>query len=240
MSEDMMAQLAASLNGHQVTDEEGNITEESETPVQASAPENQTTEEESAPVETPPAQNQEDAKPQETEEETLAEDESGKKYVPQSRFDKIYGKMKANERELAEFKARIAQGEALLQNKGTKPVKQPEIKIDKADVLELKMALPQFNPDSDQYDSELDQWGFEILRANPGITPLQAGRQALQRAAKLTKRIVEAKTEARSVKVQQSDSGITNRVVSRAGAQPDFNSMSDKEMEAWLKQNGQW
>jgi hypothetical protein len=238
---DMMAQLAASLNGHQVTDEEGNITEESETPVLESAQEEQTTEEETAPAEKPQSQEPEVANaPEPEDQETLAEDESGKKYVPESRFKTVYGKMKATERELKEMKAQLAQGEALLQTKSLQPGKQPEKKVDKADILELKLTLPQFNPHSVEYNETLDMQAFRILRDNPQYTPMQAAQQAMEEAKALTQQVSQAKTEARSVKVQQSDSGITNRVVSRAGSQPDFDSMSDKEMEAWLKTNGQW
>ncbi len=234
----MADQLAAALDGHQVTDEEGKV-EESETPDLESAPENQTTEDESAPVETPPVQEEEASKASEPEDgEPLAEDESGKKYVPEKRFNQVYGKMKDYERQLEEQEAQKAKGEALLQQK-PKSESKP-VKVDKADILELKMTLPQFDPNKEEYSPELDKLGFNILRANPGMTPLEAGHEALKLAKQLAKKEALVREEARSVKSQQSDSGLTTRVVSRGQTQIDPNSMTEQELEAYMKQNGMW
>lgn len=236
--EDMAAQLAAAFDGHQVTDQEGNLIE-TETIESESAPIEETTDDETAPGENPLEFEPQAANPvEEDDENQLAEDDSGKKYVPENRFKKVYGKMKEYERQLGEYESLKAKGEALLQKPNSKS-KPSEVKVDKADILELKMTLPQFNPASDKYDEELDQLGFELLRANPGITPLEAGRMAIEKAKRITEKYGTTKIEARSVKAQQSDSGITSRRIVSSNT-PDPDKMSEAELEAYLKQTGQW
>lgn len=235
---DMSQQLAAALNGHEVTSEDGDV-EESETPNEESAPVEQTTEDESAEVESTATEETTAPKAEESEAESdLAQDESGKRYVPQERFDKIYGKAKATERELAALRQQLQSSSVLNQAKSGKG--QPVQKIDKADILELKMALPQFNSGSTEYDEDLDTLGLQILRANPGITPLQAGHLAIETAKRLASKVNGVRDEARAVKSLQSDQGITNRVVSRTSTEPDVNKMSSSEMEAYLKSKGMW
>lgn len=240
---DMAQQLAAALDGHSVTDEEGEVSE-LETDQLESAPVEQTTDDESATGENPPETESQDANADdEADGDQLAEDDSGKKYVPLDRFNKVYGKMKSTERELAEQRARIEQGQALLDKSKSsqqKPGKQQEVKIDKADILELKMTLPQFNQDSDKYDEDLDRLGFDILRANPGMTPLEAGRVAIDRAKRLTQKYAGAIQEARTVKAQQSDNGITSRRVSTGTKSVNPDVMSLEDMESYLKETGNW
>lgn len=239
--QDMAQQLAAALNGHEVTDEEGGVAE-GETATVESAPEEKTPEDDSAEVQSTVDEPVEEAKADTDESESdLAQDESGKRYVPEKRFKEVYGKQKATERELQALRAQMASGNSVLQQAAGKPnSKNPAPKVDKADVLELKMTLPQFNPGSTDYSEDLDTLGFQILRANPGMTPLQAGYQALEMAKKLAGGVAGAKSEARTVKALQSDQGITNRVVSRQAAKPNVDNMSADEMEAYLKQNGMW
>lgn len=238
--EDMAQQLAAALDNRSMTDEEGNISE-TDTDDLDSAPDEQTTDDESATGENPPETEDQDANADdEVDGDQLAEDDSGKKYVPLDRFNQVYGKYKQTERELQQQREAIEKGKALLEStKKDKPGKQPEVKVDKADILELKMALPQFNPDSDKYDPDLDQLGFDILRANPGITPLEAGKTAIERAKKITEKYAGAVNEARTVKAQQSDSGITSRRVSTDG-KLDPDKMSLEQMENYLKESGNW
>jgi hypothetical protein len=83
--------------------------------------------------------------------------------------------------------------------------------------------------------------GFAIYKASPGITRLEAARKAVQMAKKIQSKVTEVKDEARSVKTQQSDQGITSRVTSREASSdvPDESS-SPEEMEKWLKAHGQW
>lgn len=234
---DMAQQLAAALDGHDVTTEDGSVAEP-ETAVEESAPQEQTTEDESAEVESTATEETTAPKAEDTEVESdLAQDESGKRYVPQERFDKIYGKAKATERELAALRQQLQANSVLNQ---TKPGKGQAPKVDKADVLELKMTLPQFNPGSADYSEDLDTLGFQILRANPGMTPLQAGYQALEMAKKLAGKVESVKQEARTVKSLQSDQGITSRVVSRQATQENPDNMSASQLEAYMKKNGMW
>lgn len=238
---DMAQQLAAALDGHDVTDNDGNI-DERETSIEESAPQEQTPVEESAEVESTEETNVEEPKSETEESETdLAQDESGKRYVPEKRFKEIYGKAKATERELQALRAQMASSNSVLQQASGKPnSKNLAPKVDKADVLELKMTLPQFNPGHADYSEDLDTLGFQILRANPGMTPLQAGYQALQMAKNLASKASGIKEEARTVKALQSDQGITSRVVSRQATKVDVDNMSASELEAYMKQNGMW
>lgn len=238
---DMAQQLAAALDGHDVTDNDGNV-DERETSIEDSAPQDQTPDEGSAEVESTEETKVEEPKSETEESETdLAQDETGKRYVPEKRFKEIYGKAKATERELQALRAQLASSNSILQQATGKPnSKNLAPKVDKADVLELKMTLPQFNPASADYSEDLDTLGFQILRANPGMTPLQAGYQALEMAKKIAGKVAGVKEEARTVKAQQSDQGLTNRVTSRQATQVNPDNMSAKEMETYLKQNGMW
>lgn len=249
MSEaDNIAKLAAELNGHNVTDEQGDVTE-SETVGQESAPAEQTTVDESTNQAEKPAESDKPApQAEETDEETPVEDETGKRYVPEKRFKDIYAKAKAAERELAELKKQQEIGQEILNTTSKKGGKIPDtsIPVDKADLLEVKMAYPQLNPKNlELYDQDLDEDAGIIWRAAHGnLSPMQAAEQAIEKRAKLEKRIASqisgVKTEARLIKTQQSDRGITSKVISRSGTQPNPDQMSDKELEAFLKANGQW
>lgn len=243
MSDDDMAQqLAAALDGRSMTDEEGNISE-TDTDDLDSAPDEQTTDDEPATGENPPETETQDANAEdEVDGDQLAEDDSGKKYVPLDRFNQVYGKYKQTERELKQQQELLEKGKALLDDTSKqKPgKKQLEVKVDKADILELKMTLPQFNPDSDKYDADLDQLGFDILRANPGMTPLEAGKVAIDRAKKITQKYAGAVNEARSVKAQQSDTGITSRRVSTGKNRVNPDNMSLEDMENYLRESGNW
>lgn len=238
-------ELAAALDGHQVTDEEGQVQDETETSLEKPAtPEAQTTVEETAtaekPAETPkPAPKAEE----EGTEPELAVDETGKRYIPKDRFDKVYGKAKAAERKLAELEQQLAQSQPGQQPTQAKPSQTQDTPIDKTEALEveiLKGKLPQFDPESDQYDPDLDQLGAEIFRANPNITRIEAARRAVSYQRKLVKDMAQVTAEARTVKAIQSDQGITSRVSSRSTTQVDLNSMSESEMEKYLKENGAW
>jgi hypothetical protein len=234
---DMAQQLAAALDGHDVTSEDGDVVE-SDTTSEESAPAEQTTEDESAEVESTATNDVPAPKAEEAEVESdLAQDESGKRYVPQERFDKIYGKQKATERELEALRQQLASNSVLNQ---AKTGKGQTTKIDKADILELKMTLPQFNPGSSEYDEDLDTLGLQIHRANPGISPLQAGYLAIETAKKIAGKVNGVKQEARAVKSLQSDQGITSRVVSRQATKEDPDKMSASELETYMKRNGMW
>jgi len=254
MSDDMMDQLAAALDGHEVTDTEGYV-EEGETSTLDSAPEDQTLEEESATAEKSAEYENEAPQANHSDSENeLAEDESGKRYIPENRFKDVYAKWKETERKLQEQQATLERGKQLLEQtqsaKGgkQKPVEKSTAEL-KVEALELKSEMPQFDPKIDpisgeptnpDYDPALDDLGYEIYRANPGITLLEAGRRAMRMASQLAKKEVVIKQESRAIKQLNSDQGITSRVTARIGQQKDPNSMSEKEMESFLKESGVW
>lgn len=214
----------------QVTDDNGQPAagETVTPPEEPIKPEEKTPEEEPTPAEKPHP-------PQEDEEQPV-EDETGKRYVPEERFKKVYGKAKEAERELERLKQQIQS-----QQPAAKPGKQPT--VDKTEVLEvelLKGKLPQFDPESDQYSPELDELGATIFGANPGISRMEAARRAIKMVEKLATKTNEIKQEARTIKSLQSDQGITTRVISRESSSPDPDKMTEKEKEDWLKANGQW
>lgn len=235
--------IAAALN-HQVTDEEGEITAENtasedtapqeQSPVEDAATAEKSAEEESAPK-------QDESTENEPEMVETAADETGKRYVPEARFKEVYGKWKDAERKAKEAGTRVP----------PQPVREPiaTVPANKTDALEiefLRSTLPQFNPEHEEYNRDLDELGFSLYEGsknNKGqytMTRLEAGRKAVELAKKITSKLVSAKTEARTVKAQQSDQGITSRVLNREPAQADPNKMSLEEKEAWLKANGQW
>lgn len=240
---DMIAQLAAELDGHTVTDEQGNMTESETVNVEA-APVESTTEDEPTQVETPAEPPKPAPQAEDDDEEIPVEDESGKRYVPEKRFKDVYAKSKAMERELAAYRQQMEQGQALLNTPKGKKVEATNIPVDKADVLELKMTYPQFNPNSDQYDPDLDDEGYTIWKANGGqLSIIQAAKQAMDKHQRLQQKIMKqvtgVKQEARLVKSVQSDQGITHRVISR-NQEVDIDKMDDKQLEAHLKATGQW
>lgn len=230
--------LAQAMNGRQVTDSEGQAVEETVTPQEESpTPEEQTTVDEGAQAEKPAESEGEETqtKPEEDGIDLveLASDETGKRYVPESRFKEVYGKMKALERAQNEPKP-----EVLPQPKVTT---QPLDKTDAVEIELLRATLPQFNPESAEYSRELDELGFAIYKAQPGVTRIEAARKAVQMAKKIQSKVAAVNQEARTVKSLQSDQGITSRVSSH-GAVSDTpgEDASPEEMEAWLKANGQW
>lgn len=237
MSEqDNMDQLMQALNGHQVTDDQGQIVETETTT--DSSPAEQTTVDDTTSVETPPESETKAPEAEETDEETPVEDETGKRYVPESRFKEVYGRQKQLERELQAMRE-----QAPVKTTASKQKSQP-IGDQKTAALEnelLFVTLPQFNPDNPEHDPELDAMAVDIYKANEGqITKLQAARLAIQRASRLSKKVGEVRQEARTIKTLQSDQGITNRVTSRDAATPDLDKMSLQEHEAYLKSHGMW
>lgn len=245
---DQLDELAEALNNHQVTDEEGQIAED-KTSVEESATQEEKTDEQDATAEksaeTKETTSQETSEESENEPEMVetASDDTGKRYVPESRFKEVYAKWKEADR-----KAKAAGREL---PKVSEPISFPEAKpkLEKADALEIELlrsTMPQFNPGSDDYSQELDELGYSIYesskdsRGSHSISRLEAGRKAIQMAKKITSKIAEVKDEARSVKAQQSDQGITNRVLNREGSKVDPDKMTLEEKEEWLKANNAW
>lgn len=235
--------LAATFGDLQITDDEGNVA--------GGQPATQTTaaEEPKPPVTDPaPAEKPLDSEPTApqpeatTTESELAEDEAGRKYVPEKRFKEIYGKAKATERELEALRAKLQQQAVSPESQATKTSK-PAAQADKTMALEaelLRATLPQFNQDSEEYSPEIDSLGAQIYAANPGITMIEAGRRAIKMASSLASKTAAVQAEARTVKALQSDQGITRPVVSRAPQGAPGDNASPEELEAWLKANGQW
>lgn len=238
-----LEELAAALNGHEVTNDEGQIEDqtsgEDQADLEQKEPEvNETTTsektEESTETETHSADD--DSEP------NAVEDEKGKRYIPEKRFEKVYGEKKALERRLKDLEAKAL----LNQPMAIKPNSvSPEVKpIDKTDLLEielLKGKLPQFDPESDQYSEELDNLGAEILAANPNLTRFDAAKKAISYAKRFAGDVAKVQAEARLIKTSQSDQGITSRVINRQESSnaPGDNASAD-EIEKWLKANGAW
>ena len=242
--DDPFKRVAEALNEHQVTDEDGLLNTADETASENSTAQETNTLDESASSEK--SVETEANAPKAAEDETepnFAEDEKGRKYVPEKRFKEVYAKQKELERQLLAEKARQSSGVGQQNVLPQQPY--PTQGVDRTTALELdllKTTLPQFNPDAgDEYDPELDKLGAQIYNANPGITMLEAGRRAIATAKALTRKQAQVVAEARTVKAQQSDQGITSRVRSNGQAEtPDPKKMTLEQMEDFLKSNGQW
>jgi hypothetical protein len=237
-------ELAAAMDNHQVTDDQGQIVGD-DTPQEETATQEQTTVEEDATAEksvesevtSPEVDTDSENEPEMVE---TASDETGKRYVPEARFKEIYAKWKAAQRENS-----LKQAPQV-----SEPIapKRTEA-INKADALEIELlrsTLPQFNPESPEYDKDIDELGYSLYEGskNPKgeytITRIEAGRKALQMAKKITSKIADIKLEAKTVKAQQSDQGITNRVLNRESTTIDPEKMTLEEKEEWLKANNLW
>jgi len=242
--DDPMKKVADALNDHQITDDDGLLNKADDTAEEKSTtPETNTVDDTASSEKSAEAESTAPKAEEEVTEPNFAEDEAGRRYVPEKRFKEVYAKQKETERLLAAEKANRSQGVS----QQTVLPQQPQVAnqgVDRNTAVELdllKLALPQFNPDSTEYDPELDKLGAQIYSANPGITMTEAGRRALATAKALTSKQAQVVAEARAVKSQQSDQGITSRVRSNGAAEtPDPDKMSLEQMEDYLKSNGQW
>jgi hypothetical protein len=231
-------ELVAALDGHEVTDSEGEITEETETSEEPAT----ALEENDSESDTEETDEQEPAEDLDEEVDEV-EDESGKKYIPIDRFNKIYGKMKTYERQLQDGST-VKEDPQPVMAKDV-PTDTPVI-WDKADVLEVKLAYPQFDPKynadgeptNTDYSLELDELAFSYLQADPRMTPMKAAQKALKTFEKLTKKEVEIRTQAKKVKLSASEAPLTSRNRSRGEGEPDPDKMSFKEKEEYLRSIG--
>lgn len=221
-------QLAALIEGDNLQEE----TVEVDTTEGDTATQEQTQVSEPAREEKPAEASKPDPKSDHDDSETIAEDETGKRYIPEKRFKDVYAKLKAYER-----------GEIQAQT----PAPQPQVaptpapaNLPKEEAIEVELLAvkyPQFDPSSEKYDRSLDELGAEIYRANPGITRTEAARRAMSFQKKLAQEVSEERSQARLVKAVQSDQGITNRTQAReVTSEPE----TLEEMEAFLKKNGAW
>lgn len=232
-----LEELAAVLNGFEMTDDEGQVKEEQTHQSEPAADEEITPEEASAPVEKPLPSIDEPTQGESDDEETLAEDESGKKYVPQKRFNKVYGRLKELEREREE----LLKAQTPTSTKPSKAMTSQTSDVTTALELEmLKTKYPQFDRDSDLFSPQLDQLGGQIYKANPGITRLEAAKRAIEMAREISRSEVSIKQQAKLVKAAQADSGITSRVTNRQSTQVDLTKLSHDDLEAYMKVNGLW
>lgn len=237
--QDNIKELQDAFNGHSITDENGQLAEEpanDDSPVEEKTPVTETVDE-SKDESKKPEQETAETEPEE------AEDEDGKKYVPKRRFDEVYAKWKDAERKTS-VKQEVASPQYM------QPISS--INTSTTSMLEtelLNQTLPQFDPNSPEYSQVLDEMGAEIYQSNhrydattgqilPTITKLEAARRALTRARQLGGFQEQARKEARIVKTQQSDSGITTSSKKVAEKRPE--DMSLEEKEAYLKKTGQW
>lgn len=229
-------QMAATLNQMSLTDGQGKIPED-DTSVENTATQEKNTVDQTATPEK--AADDEDTSTQDGDsdsEKELAVDDAGKRYIPEKRFKKTYAEKKQLERELAAERAKS-------QNAGNtqQPVTLPTSPNDDVESEMLFMKYPQFNPDSEDYSEAIDNLGLQIYKANPGISRLKAAALALKQARALTSDHAKIVSEARTVKAQQSDQGITSRVLNRS-AESDVpgEGASVQELEAYLRKTGQW
>jgi hypothetical protein len=250
---DLSNDVAAALDNRDITDDEGQISEE-ETSVEESATQEENTEDESVTAEKPAEDETSDSESEDEPTETqLAEDDSGKRYVPEKRFKEVYADLKQTQRDLKARDSLIQElmSKGMTQKQAEKEAdkSQPEVQPpNKADVLELRMTLPQFDPKAGEdgkpsnpdYSEALDKLGYQIWRANPGMSPLEAGRQALKTAKDISKAELKASSKAREVKSNASDQGITSRVTSRQAEKFDAEKATDQEIEEYLRSTGQW
>lgn len=235
-------ELANALNQREITDDEGQPAPENETPAEeSSASEYQTPAEDDTQAVKPAETEVRDTQPKTEESEIdlveLASDETGKRYVPETRFKEVYGKMKDLERALKEKETQPAELPPLPEIKSEKPLP----KADQVEIELLRATMPQFNPESSEYSREMDELGFAIYQANKGITRVEAARRAVTMAKKIQGQVAKVQEEARTVKAIQSDQGITGRVTSREPVSDvPGEEASPEEMEQWLKAHGQW
>lgn len=246
--EEQNAQLLQEyLNGHQITDDGGTLTEK-ENSVEESAPQEQTTDEEPATAEKSAETEEAAPNAEETDSENeLAEDESGKQYIPKSRFDKVYGKQKALERELEQMRSQSTTQKStqdLGQLFPQVPPLEPQQDLSTNAVLEQEILLdkfPQFNPESKDYNPALDRLGGKIAGTMPpGTSRLVIARETMRVAKELTANQAEVVAQSRQVKLAQADQGVTSRVTQRADAAPDPSKMNDAQLEQYLKDIGEW
>jgi len=234
--QDNINDLKDAFDGHSITDDSGQLTETTDSEEVPS--EEETAVDDSVPQE----QSEEEQGNQETEETNpdVAEDEDGKKYVPEGRFKEVYAKYKDLERKL---KDSTPEQKAPIMSSQTP---------DRSTLLEtelLHQTLPQFNPNDPDYSQTLDEMGAEIYQSSfrfdsaagtvaPTITKLEAARRAIKRAKELVGTQEKVRAEVRVVKSQQSDSGFTSANKKVADKKPE--DMSLEEKEAYLKKIGQW
>jgi hypothetical protein len=231
---DNLQKLEAALNS-EITDDEGQQIEENAPSFEESAPQEEKQMGESTETEKSTEEEVKESKPgTESEEMQPVEDEEGKKYIPEKRFKEVYAKSKENERRVKELEKAVAQQYSL------KPQEQaPHNKTDDLEVELLFAKYPQFDPEHENYDVDVDDLAADIFLAGKAKTKIEAAKMALDKVKKLSSKSIPIKDEARVIKKAMSES-VTTKGGSRVEVEPDPDKMSPEEMESYMKAKGEW
>lgn len=251
MDNQNMDDLAAALNNHSITDDEGNVSENEDNFEEESATyETTPTEEFEAEPETGTEDEVESTQDDTEESESdLAEDDSGRRYVPEDRFKQVYGKMKATERELEAIRQLKAQSNLDVE-KSDQPRQRSKGDTSQTDELlarqrklEFKTIIkeyPQFDVNSPDYNPALDEMAGDFVKADPSLSLIDAAEKAVARAQAIQRQSEAVRSNNRVVKVQQAEGGIARPSVSRGEQQINPDNMTEAQLEAYLKQTGNW
>lgn len=229
MSDNNLQDMIAAMDGHQVTDDTGQVQEE-DTSVENTATQESTTVEEEQTPEKP--------KETEAEESDSVEDDEGKKYVPEKRFKEVYAQRRDAERRAKELEEQLA--------KASSQEPRTPVKVDRAEMLENELLFtkyPQFDPNNSDYDQDLDDYAGDVYRASMvggrNITKLEAARKALDKMKKLSSKEASIREEARTIKKSMVES-VTSKGGQRVESQSDPDNMSLDDMESYMKSHGAW
>jgi len=250
MDDNTLEDLAAMFN-RDITDEDGQMTTET-TVADTTASQETNTDDDDTTAEKSENSDDDDTKSESKSSETESveddepvEDESGKKYIPQKRFDKVYKEKKELERKLKSLESNGAN--QTLNNLIPDSLKQPlninrvePTAIEQVELEVLFGKFPQFDPESKHYSRSIDSLGAEIMRSNPNMSKLTAAKRALDIAKGIAQSQLDVQAENRALKSEGSDTGITSRVINRQASPIDPNTMTLEEKEEWLRKKGQW
>lgn len=250
MDDNALEELAAMFN-RDITDEDGQITTEETVADNTAGQEintddDATTAEKSEDSETEDTKSEvENSETESVEDDQPVEDESGKKYIPQKRFDKVYKEKKELERKLKslESNATMTLPNNLIPENLKQPLNINQVEPSAIEQVEFEVLFgkfPQFDPESKYYSRSIDSLGAEIMRSNPKMSKLTAAKRALDIAKGITQSQVNVQAENRALKSEGSDTGITSRVINRQASPIDPATMTLEQKEEWLRKNGEW
>lgn len=234
-------ELAAALNGREFEAEDQPQGEG--TPTEKPAAQEQPIEEEPTSAEKP-AKSEEPAPqaPSEEDETQPVVDEEGKHYVPESRFKKETARFREEERKRKALEEQLRSYQ--------QPVYSPQVgnqnkpaPADRTAALETELLYsqyPQFNPDSTDFNADLDETALSIYLSGRASTKVDAARQALKLAAKLQSQVTSIRDEAKTIKKSVTESGFVAKGGQRPEPTPDVDKMSADELEGLLRSSGNW
>ena len=232
---DNSQQLAAMFDKHEVTDPQGQVTEDA-TSTEIPASQETTEIEEPTKAEKPAESDVKVSQPLIDEDETQpVEDEEGRKYVPEKRFKEVYAKQKDAERKLKAYEEQLRATMA-----PQAPTPQPN--LDRTAALETEMLFnnyPQFNPSDPNYDEDLDRVAASIYMSGSATTKTEAARKALELAQKLQSKTTSMKEETKTFKKSVSEGNIAKSGQrAEPGLDPDTAKVED--IEKYLRSSGNW